>query len=429
IYLEGPYNPSDIVTKSFTVIPSVDVPIINPNGGNHTGSVQVSLSLPAKGTGGQNAVIRYTTNGANPTSYSTAYTSPFTLGVGNHTVKARTFYTGLEPSETATAMFTVFDPSPTLDPPEFIPVARDHANSVEVTIQNFSEGSNIYYTVGDNVAPADPTTSDTLYTGPFTLGLPSGGGDFWFVRAKAFKGVEESALVPKTYSVFDPIGNINPPVFDVPSGVFDNPITVNITGTSTPPNPGIYNSLRFYNTTNGTDPVVPDPPNAGDDDVNISSPTVLKSIGSFNFYDTSTVTTATYEFKCATPTIEAMTTKGINQLGSVTVIMSSTTTGGGTTIRYATGGIEPTESSTAYIDPIVLGPGLHILKAKTYRNNFEESATAKAAFIVEETPEAPVFTDHPMSRTVDAFTDVIFTATATGVPDPTYAWYYDGMKL
>jgi hypothetical protein len=58
---------------------------ILPNGGTFTNSVQVSLS-----SGVPNSVIRYTTNGAEPTGASTAYTGPFTL-TETATVKARLF--------------------------------------------------------------------------------------------------------------------------------------------------------------------------------------------------------------------------------------------------------------------------------------------------------------------------------------------------
>ncbi|MCA9439660.1 MAG: chitobiase/beta-hexosaminidase C-terminal domain-containing protein [Candidatus Omnitrophica bacterium] len=432
VYLDGPYNPSNIVTNNYTVIPTVGAPIINPNGGNHSGSVEVSLSLPAKGLNLENAIIRYTTNGAYPTQYSNEYTAPFTLGIGNHTVRAQTFYPGLSPSTVTSANFTVYDPSPTLDTPEFFPRYNRYADSVEVTIENLTEDADVYYTIGDNMAPANPTQSDMLYTGPFTLGLTSNVGDTWFIRAKAFKGIEESSVIQKNYEVFDPGGfAINPPTFDPDGGLFYNPITVDISTTTTPPNPGIYGSIRFYNTIDGTDPFVPDPPTTGGNSINLSGPAVLKSIGEFiQVYATSDITTATYEFMCATPTIETQPGKGIiNHIGSATVVMSSTTTGGGTVIRYATGGVEPTETSTVYTEPIEIGPGTHIFKAKTYRNTFEDSDTAVASFIVEETPEAPMILTDPMDQTVDAYTDVMFTVEASGVPNPSYAWYYNGVKL
>jgi hypothetical protein len=71
-----------------------------------------------------------------------------------------------------------------------------------------------------------------------------------------------------------------------------------------------------------------------------------------------------------------------------------------------------------------LGLGVHVIKAKTFRNNFADSETAVASFIVSETPEAPTITLDPASIAVDAFTDHTFVAAAVGVPTPEYSWYF-----
>ena len=422
------FTPSDTVTAVYTVINSLNDPVITPNGGNHNNSVQVSIDLPAKTTASLTNIY-FRKDGTDPNPYpSNLYSGPFTLLPGNHTVRAQAYFGEIGqaiPSNIVQAQFTVFDTSPTLDPPEFLPRARDHANSVQVTIEQFTEGADIYYIVDDELLIGDPTTSDNLYTGPFTLGLPSV-GDFWFMKAKAFMGAEESAAPQKNYSVFVPLGAINAPTFDpLPNGPFDNPITVDITGTTDPATSGI----RIYHTTNGDTPEVPDPPNAGDDTASLNGNTVLKAIAYRDFFGEGNITSASYTFKCATPTITADSSKTVNHIASVTVVMDSTTTGGNTKIRYEMGGLAPDENSTEYTDPIVLGVGTHIFKAITFRNNFDDSDTAVASFIVTETPEAPVITLEPVNMTVDQFTDVTFTADATGVPTPEYQWQYNAVDI
>jgi hypothetical protein len=80
--------------------PTVATPVINPNGGSFGGKVKVKLTTS---TGG--AVIRYTTNGAEPTSASKKYSRTFTLRATT-TVKAKAFKSGMTDSATATATFT-----------------------------------------------------------------------------------------------------------------------------------------------------------------------------------------------------------------------------------------------------------------------------------------------------------------------------------
>ncbi|MCA9428064.1 MAG: chitobiase/beta-hexosaminidase C-terminal domain-containing protein, partial [Candidatus Omnitrophica bacterium] len=428
IFRDG-FTPSDTVTANYTVLPSADTPIITPNGGNHSGSVEVSLTLPAKAASSPSEFMYYTTNGADPETFSTRYTTPFTLGIGTHTVKARTIYPGLPPSTIAQAQFTVYNPSPTLQSPVFKPVQGSHANSVQVSLESLTEGAQIRYTIGDNMAPADPTSNTgTVYSGPFNLGMTTNPGDRWFIRAKAFKSPDESAVIQKNYEIFTPLGDINPPVFDplpVEGEYFYNPVTVNLSATTDPPTTGI----QVYRTTNGDEPIVPDPPGVGQTSVNLTGSTYLKAIAYRAFFGSSDVTSASYNFKCATPTITAQTTKGVNHIASVTVVMDSTTTGGTTKIRYEMGGIEPDENSTEYTSPIVLGVGTHIFKARTYRNDFETSDLAVASFIVEETPEAPMITLDPMDMEVDQYTDVTFTASAIGIPTPEYQWRFNGTPL
>jgi hypothetical protein len=423
IFRDG-FTPSLTSTASYTVIPSADVPSIDPNGGSFDNSVSVSLSLPAKsdkGTGPQEYIF-YTTNGADPQSFSTRYTAPFNLGVGNHTVKARTIYPGLPPSAIAQAQFTVYSTAPTLDPPEYTPVGRDHATSVQVTLESFTEDAEIRYTVGDNMQPADPTLASTLYTGPFTLGLPMGGGDFWFVKARSFKDGGQSLVQAKTYSVFTPLGTIDTPTFSPPGGTtYYNPVTVAMSATTDPNTTGI----QIFRTTNGAEPVVPDPPTGGTNlNVNLSSDTELKAIAYRGFFGASGIASATYTFKCASPTIEAEMSKGVSPYGSLSIVMSSLTVGGNTTIRYATGGAEPDVDSTEYTGPIELGVGTHIFKAKTFRFNFEDSDTAVASFIVETTPQEPTILADPEDAMVDLLEDHTFVASATGIPDPEYSWYF-----
>ena len=85
---------------TITVMEQVATPEFSPSGGTYSGSVSVTLSCATEG-----AVIRYTTDGSEPTSSSTTYTAPVTLTTTT-TVKAKAFKSGMTDSATASATYS-----------------------------------------------------------------------------------------------------------------------------------------------------------------------------------------------------------------------------------------------------------------------------------------------------------------------------------
>jgi hypothetical protein len=59
--------------------------------------------------------------------------------------------------------------------------------------------------------------------------------------------------------------------------------------------------------------------------------------------------------------------------------------------------------------------------------NLVSSVTSNGATLTVR--QAPVFTQHPASQTVNAASTVTFTATATGIPAPTYQWRKNGTAI
>ncbi|NLX03765.1 MAG: hypothetical protein GXY33_01335 [Phycisphaerae bacterium] len=91
-------TPSPIGTASFANI-KVATPTINPNGGTHSQSVQVTLACGTTGS-----EIRYTIDGSEPTTGSTLYAGPFVLSTSG-TLKAKAFAPDMAASDTASATF------------------------------------------------------------------------------------------------------------------------------------------------------------------------------------------------------------------------------------------------------------------------------------------------------------------------------------
>jgi hypothetical protein len=85
---------------------TVATPVITPGGGSFTGGVSVSMQTATSG-----ASIRYTLDGSVPTSNSTLYSAPFNVRA-NTVVTAQGFATGMNPSQTAMANFTITPDAP-----------------------------------------------------------------------------------------------------------------------------------------------------------------------------------------------------------------------------------------------------------------------------------------------------------------------------
>ena len=104
---DGAYKPdrpdgakfSNTFTVTIRDLPKLDAPVITPNGGKFSKSVEVSI------TAQDGAKIYYTTDGSEPTANSTEYSAPFTV-TGDTTVKAIAVRENCYDSQTATAEFT-----------------------------------------------------------------------------------------------------------------------------------------------------------------------------------------------------------------------------------------------------------------------------------------------------------------------------------
>ncbi|MDD5687534.1 MAG: chitobiase/beta-hexosaminidase C-terminal domain-containing protein [Elusimicrobia bacterium] len=91
-------------------------PVINPNGGTYTSAQTVYINCA---TGG--AVVKYTTDGSNPSSTNgNVYSGPITLS-GNATIKAMAYKSGMLDSNIVTAAFTITLPTQG-DPLYYVPV-------------------------------------------------------------------------------------------------------------------------------------------------------------------------------------------------------------------------------------------------------------------------------------------------------------------
>ena len=101
---------SDVASATYTISPpKVSTPSLSPDSGTYLSAQSVTASCATNG-----ATIRYTSNGAEPTSSSTVYSGPLSVS-STTTIKAKAFKNGMADSDTATETYTI-TPAPTANP-------------------------------------------------------------------------------------------------------------------------------------------------------------------------------------------------------------------------------------------------------------------------------------------------------------------------
>lgn len=189
----------------------VATPTFNPPGGSYTSAQNVTISCPTS-----DASIRYTTNGSDPTTASTLFTTPISISA-NTTVKARAYKPGWTSSPIASAAYTI-SPTQTVATPTFNPPSGTYTSTQNVLISCNTNGATIRFTIDGS----NPTTSSSIYTSPISLSSTT------TLKARAFKtGWTASNFVVGSYNI-----NIPPPprqMMFVQGGTFNLTPTIIIT--------------------------------------------------------------------------------------------------------------------------------------------------------------------------------------------------------
>ncbi|MBN1857975.1 C10 family peptidase, partial [Candidatus Bipolaricaulota bacterium] len=181
-----------IVVQSGATPVQVPSPTLSPEGGEYVDEVQVVMSCSV-----ENAAIRFTLDGSDPSENSLPYTDPVVL-VQSAVVKARAFpdpaTDGWIASETSEAAYTVIAhvAAPAFDPP-----GGTYARSVEIALSCPTPGAEIRYTLDG----AEPTPASARAIAGETILLENSST----VRAKAFlAGWAPSVTVTACYEITIP---------------------------------------------------------------------------------------------------------------------------------------------------------------------------------------------------------------------------------
>ena len=181
------YIESETFTQTFTLAETVFTPTSPTATTFFANTHSVTLQCATSG-----ATIRYTTNGSEPTSSSTAYSAPITI-TGTTTIKAKAFKDGYRESDTYTQTFTL---TGTVATPTISPTAMTFFDvPLSVTLSCGTAGATIRYTTNGS----EPTASSTAYNGAISL------RDTTTIKAKAFVtftgGTFASGTASATYTL------------------------------------------------------------------------------------------------------------------------------------------------------------------------------------------------------------------------------------
>lgn len=326
------------------------------NGGTFYTPQTVTLSTATAG-----AEIHYTNNGGDPTTGDPFVMTGGIVGVDQSMiVKARTFASGLAPSNVDSVSFVLIVPPPTGTPP-----AGNYPSPQTVTLSSAVGDTTIRYTTNFT----EPTETSPAYTIPLPVDRTT---TYW---ARGFRaGWTPSAFASLTYEM-----RAAPPTLSPGGGVYGEPQTVTLT-TATP-------GAEIHYTTDGSEPTESGPAVVSGGTVLVDRSLTLKAkTWRGSGWTVSTVTIATYSVaqgSAGTPTIVPGT--GTYASAQTVTIASGLA---GAVIRYTLDGSDPTLSSPIYAAPLTID-ATTVLTARAFKAEWTPSPPATATLTITSSAVAP----------------------------------------
>jgi alpha-tubulin suppressor-like RCC1 family protein len=368
----------DVTLQGTAVVDQLEPPVLSPGSGTYQAVTPVTMTAFA------GATIRYTTDGTDPTAASPAYTGPVSVGQ-SLTLKAKAFRDGFTDSTTASAVYTLKLPSPTVSPG-----GATYNTSPTVTIACAVTGAEIHYTVNG----VDPTTSDPVVASGGTVPITVSAT----LKVRAWKsGWTTSDVTAAGYTL-----KVGTPTLNPPGGSYTGAQTVTVSTVT----PGA--TLRY--TTSGAEPTATDPVVAVGGTVTVGGAMSLKVKGFMAGWTTSDTTAANYWINLgtvATPTFNPP--PGTYSTFQAVALSTSTA---GAVIRYSTDGTEPGFRSTLYTGPVIVERTAD-LRAKAFHADMMPSASAPGLYVINTgAVDTPRFS--PGSGRYTTFQDVTVTTQTAG---------------
>lgn len=358
------YTTSHNANAIYTITGIVATPTFSVSPGIYMTPQNVSINCASP----LGAIIRYTTDGSEPTISSAQYTSPIPLD-HDTVLKAKAWKAGWENSATSSAKYTIVLTKVTA--PTFTIASGVYPVAQIVTIKCVTPGATIRYTTDNSdPTPVLGTIGTTVnITGNCTL------------KAIAYKsGLADSDISSATYY----IGKVAKPVFSPPPGLYSVPGSISISC----PTDGA--TIRY--TVDGLNPTQSSLEYTGP--IEFTQPVVIKTRAYKTDMVQSAVVSGTYDAYLPSQPGFSIGTGSYPSEQTVIVTCGDLDA----TIRYTTDGTEPTAASTA----IVSGKAVQIkrtktLKAKAFKTGWSPSLTTSETYTVTTTGivATPVFSPAP----------------------------------
>jgi hypothetical protein len=335
---------SPVASSSYTITLPAATPVITPGPGTFGTAQTVTISDAT-----QNAVVFYSTNGTTPTTSSAIYSGPFSVS-SNSRVQA--IATANNFSQSAVASVNYSFPAAT---PSIAPASGTYISNQTVSLSTSTTGAAIYYTTNGTT----PSTSSTLYSGPFTV---SSNETVEAIAAAA--NYNNSPVVSATYTITPPAAS---PVFSVAPGQYTSVQTVAISDAT----PG----AAIYYTTNGSTPTTASALYTGP--ITVGATQTIGAVALANGDSLSQVASATY-------TITLPTSTPVISPGSGTFATAQTVTISDATpsaiVYYTVNGSVPNTSSTVYNGPFSISSNSTVQAIAT-ASSYSQSAIASASYV------------------------------------------------
>ena len=355
--LTGCIPPIDPIPMKF-----VDVPIFLPAGGIKNSDQIVTLSCSTSG-----ATIHYTTDGTDPSSISSVYSSGINVaGDGTIlTIKAIAMKNGMSDSSIASASYTInYD---AVDEPIFLPASGIKNSDQVVTLSCSTSGATIHYTTDGT----DPSSISSVYSSGINV---AGDGTILTIKAIAVKnGMSDSSITSASYTIN--YNAVDEPILFPASGIKNSDQVVTLSCSTS--------GATIHYTIDGTDPSsISSVYSSGINVAGDGTILTIKAIAVKNGMSDSSISSASYtiDYDAVDEPI-LFPAGGIKNSDQVVTLSCATS---GATIHYTTDGTNPSSISSIYSSGInVAGDGTILtIKAIAVKNGMSDSSITSASYTI-----------------------------------------------
>jgi hypothetical protein len=326
------------------LLPRAAAPLFSVPSGTYNTDLTTNVGTTTPG-----ALIRYTTDGSEPTASSPVAGAAMTFSA-SATIRAKTFAPNYTPSYTTSVTYTLQAPVPVFAKP-----SGSYAAPTEFGISQPLINAYIRYTTDGS----EPTESHPLYMSPIQAPY----AQTLTLKAKTFRtGWTPSATVTAVYQVSQ--GLLDTPVPTPAAGVYSVGQVVSLSAQP-------FVTIRF--TTDGSDPTAASA--IYTTPLTVNSPITLKARAFYTGYSPSNPLVARYDLKVAKPEI----TPGDSVLFASGTSATVTTSTPDVIFRYTFDRNDPTAESPQMFGGIWVNVG-DTLKIQAYKDGWVPSEVAAATY-------------------------------------------------